>query len=102
MSIPIPFQVHGTPRESVTASALKLQRAGLIRYVRGHIVVLDRKGLEAESCECYAVVKSAYDRLDGADLPALPAHVHRHPGVVQARPAAPQPALRHQAFALAR
>lgn len=93
----------GVRRESVTASALKLQRAGLIRYVRGHIVILDRKGLEAESCECYAVVKSAYDRLDGGVLPSLPAGVPRTCGVVHALPAAPpRPALHRQAFALAR
>jgi hypothetical protein len=45
------------------ASAHKLQHAGLIRYARGHITVLDRKGLEKRSCECYAVVKKKYDRL---------------------------------------
>jgi CRP-like cAMP-binding protein len=53
----------GVRREGVTASALKLQKAGLIRYVRGRITVLDRKGLERRSCECYAVVKKEYDRL---------------------------------------
>jgi CRP-like cAMP-binding protein len=53
----------GVRREGVTESALKLQRAGLIRYSRGHITVLDRAGLEQRSCECYAVVKKEYDRL---------------------------------------
>lgn len=53
----------GVRREGVTASALKLQRAGLIRYSRGHITVLDRAALELRSCECYAVVKKEYDRL---------------------------------------
>jgi CRP-like cAMP-binding protein len=53
----------GVRREGVTESALKLQRAGLIQYSRGHISVLDRKGLELRSCECYAVVKKEYDRL---------------------------------------
>jgi CRP-like cAMP-binding protein len=53
----------GVRREGVTESALKLQKAGLIRYARGHISVLDRGGLEARSCECYAVVKKEYDRL---------------------------------------
>jgi hypothetical protein len=47
----------------VTEGALKLQRAGLIRYARGRITVLDRKGLESRTCECYAVVKKEYDRL---------------------------------------
>jgi CRP-like cAMP-binding protein len=53
----------GVRREGVTESALKLQHAGLIRYVRGHITVLDRGGLEKRTCECYAVVKKEYDRL---------------------------------------
>jgi CRP-like cAMP-binding protein len=59
----------GVRREGVTEGALKLQEAGLIRYARGHITVLDRPTLEKRSCECYAVVKREYDRL----LPALPA-----------------------------
>lgn len=53
----------GVRREGVTESAVKLQQAGLIRYGRGHITVLDREGLEKRSCECYAVVKKEYDRL---------------------------------------
>jgi CRP-like cAMP-binding protein len=53
----------GVRREGVTEGALKLQRAGLIRYARGHIKVLDRKGLEARTCECYDVVRREYDRL---------------------------------------
>ena len=53
----------GVRREGVTEGAVKLQRAGLIRYSRGHITMVDRKGLEARSCECYAVVKKEYDRL---------------------------------------
>ncbi|MET0520244.1 MAG: Crp/Fnr family transcriptional regulator [Burkholderiaceae bacterium] len=53
----------GVRREGVTESALKLQAAGLIRYARGHITVLDRPQLEARTCECYAVVKREYDRL---------------------------------------
>ena len=53
----------GVRREGVTEAALKLQRGGLIRYARGHITVLDRPGLEARTCECYAVVKKEYDRL---------------------------------------
>ena len=53
----------GVRREGVTAGALKLQKAGLIRYARGHITVLNRRGLEKRSCECYAVVKKEYDRL---------------------------------------
>lgn len=53
----------GVRREGVTEGALKLQRAGLIQYARGHITVLDRGGLEKRTCECYAVVKREYDRL---------------------------------------
>jgi CRP-like cAMP-binding protein len=53
----------GRRREGVTEGALKLQKAGLIRYSRGHITVLDRAGLEQRTCECYAVVKREYDRL---------------------------------------
>ena len=53
----------GVRREGVTESAVKLQRAGLIRYARGHILVLDRPSLESRCCECYAVVKNEYDRL---------------------------------------
>jgi CRP-like cAMP-binding protein len=53
----------GVRREGVTEAALKLQQAGLIRYVRGRITVLNRAGLEKRTCECYAVVKREYDRL---------------------------------------
>ena len=53
----------GVRREGVTEAALKLQNAGLIRYARGHISVLDRPALERRCCECYAVVKKEYDRL---------------------------------------
>ena len=53
----------GVRREGVTEGALKLQRAGLIRYARGRITILDREGLEARTCECYAVVKREYERL---------------------------------------
>jgi len=59
----------GVRREGVTEGALKLQQAGLIRYARGHISVLDRDGLQKRSCECYAVVKKEYERL----LPEKPA-----------------------------
>jgi len=53
----------GVRREGVTEAAGRLQEAGLIRYRRGHITVLDRGGLEQRSCECYAVLKTEYDRL---------------------------------------
>ncbi|MFN3882952.1 MAG: Crp/Fnr family transcriptional regulator [Nitrincola lacisaponensis] len=53
----------GVRRECVTGAAGKLQAAGLIHYSRGHIVVIDRPGLEQCACECYQVVKSEYERL---------------------------------------
>jgi len=53
----------GVRREGVTEAAGKLQDAGLIRYRRGKITVLDRPGLEARTCECYGVVKAEFDRL---------------------------------------
>ena len=53
----------GVRREGVTETALKLQAAGLIRYARGHITVLDRSGLEQRACECYGVISNEYRRL---------------------------------------
>ena len=59
----------GVRREGVTTAARMLQDAGLIRYTRGRISVLDRAGMEQRTCECYSVVKIEYDRL----LPRQPA-----------------------------
>ncbi|ABM38923.1 Crp/Fnr family transcriptional regulator [Polaromonas naphthalenivorans] len=67
----------GVRRESVTESARKLQKLGLIRYSRGRITVLDRPALEKRSCECYAVVKKEYDRLLPAGLPPGPPNFRR-------------------------
>ena len=53
----------GVRREGVTEAAGRLQRAGLIRYQRGAITVIDRPGLESRCCECYQVVKTEFDRL---------------------------------------
>jgi CRP-like cAMP-binding protein len=53
----------GGRRESVSIAASCLQDAGLIRYVRGHIRILDRRGLEGVVCECYPVVRDEFDRL---------------------------------------
>ncbi|HEY9199779.1 MAG TPA: Crp/Fnr family transcriptional regulator [Gammaproteobacteria bacterium] len=60
----------GVRREGVTEAAGNLQRDGLIKYNRGHITVLDRAGLEARVCECYAVVRKEFERL----LPEVIAH----------------------------
>jgi CRP-like cAMP-binding protein len=62
----------GVRREGVTNAAGKLERAGAIKYARGHITVLDRPKLEALCCECYAVVKKETDRL----LPYLPSNAN--------------------------
>jgi CRP-like cAMP-binding protein len=59
----------GVRRASVTVAAGMLQQAGLIRYQRGRIAVLDRERLEDASCECYAVVRRTYDELLGGDGP---------------------------------
>ena len=53
----------GVRREGITQAAGNLQRAGVIRYRRGHISVLERSGLESRVCECYAVVKQELIRL---------------------------------------
>jgi len=55
----------GVQRTGVTAAAGGLQRAGLIRYSRGNVTILDRRGLERRSCECYSVSKKEFDRLLG-------------------------------------
>ncbi|TAK83936.1 MAG: Crp/Fnr family transcriptional regulator [Betaproteobacteria bacterium] len=60
----------GVRREGVTEAAGYLQDAGLIRYHRGHITVLDRPKLEQRVCECYAVVKRESDRLLSQKLAA--------------------------------
>jgi CRP-like cAMP-binding protein len=56
-------QMLGAQRSSVSPAAHTLQEAGLIRYKRGHIEILNLEGLEDASCECYGTVKAQYDRL---------------------------------------
>jgi CRP-like cAMP-binding protein len=51
----------GVRRVGITAAASALQRDGLIEYRRGELKVLDREGLEAAACECYAADRKAYD-----------------------------------------
>jgi len=53
----------GVRRESITQTASKLKKSGLIAYARGHMTIVDRPGLEKHACECYATVKTEYDRL---------------------------------------
>lgn len=53
----------GVRRPSVSVAAGMLQKAGLITYSRGLVVITDRSGLEAASCHCYAVIRNEFDRL---------------------------------------
>jgi CRP-like cAMP-binding protein len=53
----------GVHRPTVSGIAGTLQHAGLIRYTHGHVTVLDRKGLEAASCECYPIIRAHFNRL---------------------------------------
>lgn len=63
--------ILGVRRESITAAAGKLQRAGVLTYRRGHITHVERLGLEAVACECYSVVRQEYSRLR-AEVPSRP------------------------------
>lgn len=55
----------GVQRTGVTAAAGVLQRAGLIRYRRGNVTIIDRPGLMQRSSECYSISKRVFDRLLG-------------------------------------
>jgi hypothetical protein len=76
----------GVRREGITEAAGKLQRAGVIRYRRGHIEVLERSGLEDRVCECYGVVKKELKRLlsqpptPGTTLRPVPGCSRNSPG----------------------
>ena len=63
-------QMLGVRRPSVTVAAGMLQRAGLIRYSRGRVIILDRRRLEDASCECFAAVQARYEALFGASAGA--------------------------------
>jgi CRP-like cAMP-binding protein len=62
-------QMLGARRSTVSVSAGILQRAGLIRYSRGRVTIVDRKGLEAVSCECYGVIRAELDGVSRTPLP---------------------------------
>lgn len=66
-------QMLGVRRASVTLAAGALQNAGLIRYSRGRVTILDREGLENAACECYGIIRAEFERL----LPLPPASVPR-------------------------
>jgi CRP-like cAMP-binding protein len=63
-------QMLGVRRASVSVAAGALQKAGLIRYSRGRVTILDREGLESAACECYGIIRSEFDRL--LPLPQAP------------------------------
>jgi CRP-like cAMP-binding protein len=57
----------GAPRTGVTMAAGTLQKMGLITYSRGKITILDRPGLEEESCECYGIIRESFDHFLDAE-----------------------------------
>lgn len=59
----------GVQRTGVSTVAAGLQRAGLIRYKRGKVTIVDRVGLICRSCECYGIAKNEFDRLLGGRVP---------------------------------
>ncbi len=56
-------QMLGARRSTVTVAAGELQRMGAIDYSRGRIRIINRQTLEAKACDCYAIVRSTYDRM---------------------------------------
>jgi CRP-like cAMP-binding protein len=67
----------GVRRTTVTDVMGALQKAGLIRYRRGHVTILDHVGLQARACECYETSKLEFDRMLG-DTPASPRNDKKH------------------------
>ncbi|MFZ5893894.1 MAG: Crp/Fnr family transcriptional regulator [Myxococcota bacterium] len=62
-------QMLGVRRATVSEVAAQAQRDGLIRYHRGHMTIVNRKGLEARACECYAIIQAEFDQLFGEGSP---------------------------------
>lgn len=60
-------QMLGIRRPTASEVAAGLQDAGLIRYVRGRMSIVDRQGLEQESCDCYRIVRREFDALLGGE-----------------------------------
>jgi hypothetical protein len=87
--------ILGIRREGVTESARRLRNAGVIRYARGHISVLDRRGLEQRSCECYEVIKKEYERLLPRGITATSALSSDRPPRNQSRTRLAFPAAPH-------
>ena len=69
----------GVWRCTATVAAGALRRAGLIRYSRGVVTVLDRRGLEAASCECYQMIRDQFARLLPGTYQEVPARGYEHP-----------------------
>jgi hypothetical protein len=67
-------------RESVTAEALKLQKAGLIAYARGRITILDAAGLERRSCGCFSLITTGKDRQPETVATSHPRWLQASPG----------------------
>lgn len=57
--------ILGVQRTGISGAASSLQRAGLIRYKRGNVTILDRSGLKRRSCDCYSASKQTFDHLLG-------------------------------------
>jgi hypothetical protein len=58
-------QMLGVRRATVSEVAAQAQRDGLIRYHRGHMTIVNRKGLEERACECYAIIQAEFEQLIG-------------------------------------
>jgi hypothetical protein len=56
-------EMLGVRRATVSTSARSLQTAGFVRFDHGMVKILNRRGLEESTCECYGIVRSEFDRL---------------------------------------